>query len=174
MMANVAGYAASSRLCGPAECPRRDVKMSNPAAVLFDSVRTCIRTAGRLLPQHCALCAAPCAYALVCERCDRALPRLGAACPRCAMPMAGGAVCGKCLARPPPWNRACAAFAYAFPLDRLVVAMKYRGVFAYADFLAHALAASITDAPEVIVPLPLAAARQRARGFNQAAEIARR
>jgi len=88
--------------------------------------------------------------------------------------MQGGVSCGKCLARPPPWDRACAAFAYAFPLDRLLVAMKYRGVFAYADFLADALSQSISHAPDIVVPLPLAPARQRERGFNQAAEIARR
>lgn len=148
--------------------------MSNFTAALFDSILEGTRAAGRLLPQHCALCAVPCADALVCAQCDRALPRLGPACPRCAMPMHGGALCGKCLARPPPWDRASAAFAYAFPLDRLVVAMKYRGVFAYADFLAHALWQSITHAPDIVVALPLAPARQRARGFNQAAEIARR
>jgi ComF family protein len=83
-------------------------------------------------------------------------------------------VCGRCLARPPPWDRAHAAFAYAFPLDRLLVAMKYRGALAYADYLAQALARVVPVLPQVVVALPLARSRQRARGFNQAAEIARR
>ena len=148
--------------------------MSNFTAAIFDSLAACARRARPLLPQHCALCGAPCASALVCDPCDRALPRLPAACPRCALPIAGGAVCGRCLARPPPWDRACAAFAYAFPLDRLLVAMKYRGVLAYADYLAQALACAVTVLPERVVALPLARSRQRVRGFNQAAEIARR
>jgi ComF family protein len=147
--------------------------MSNFMAAIFDSAAG-RRALQRLLPQHCALCAAPCGDALVCFQCDAALPRLGLACPRCAMPMPGGASCGRCLARPPPWDRACAAFAYAFPLDRLLVALKYRGTLAYAEFFAHALVRSIRQRPDAIVALPLAASRQRARGFNQATEIARR
>jgi len=90
------------------------------------------------------------------------------------LPVAGGVLCGHCLARPPPWDCACAAFAYAFPLDRLLVAMKYRGMLAYADYFAAALAAVVTRLPDCIVALPLAPSRQRMRGFNQAAEIARR
>lgn len=147
--------------------------MSNFMAAVFDSGAG-RRALQRLLPQHCALCATPCGDALVCRECDAALPRLGLACPGCAMPMPGGVSCGRCLARPPPWDRACAAFAYAFPLDRLLVAMKYRGTLAYAEFFAQALAQSIRQLPEAIVALPLAASRQRVRGFNQAAEIARR
>jgi len=134
--------------------------------------------AARLLPQACALCAAPCAGALVCASCDDALPRIGRACPCCALPAPPGTPvatpCGRCLARPPPWGRATAAFAYAYPLDRLVVALKYRGVLAYADFLASALAARVDERPDVVVAVPLARSRQRRRGFNQADEIARR
>jgi ComF family protein len=55
-----------------------------------------------------------------------------------------------------------------------VVALKYRGVLAYADFLAGALACVIDVRPEAIVAVPLSPARQRQRGFNQADEIARR
>jgi ComF family protein len=63
---------------------------------------------------------------------------------------------------------------YAYPLDRLVVALKYRGVLAYADYLADALARRIDVRPDAIVAVPLSPARQRQRGFNQADEIARR
>ena len=152
--------------------------MSNLSAAIFDSVfdnaRRLATHLGRCLPQLCALCAAPCADALVCDGCDRSLPRLGAACPRCAMPVLAGTVCGKCLARPPPWGNAIAAFVYAYPLDRLLQAMKYRGVYAYADFLAAALARSIGELPEAVVAMPLAPHRQQERGFNQAEEIGRR
>lgn len=90
------------------------------------------------------------------------------------MPVTDGTVCGKCLARPPPWGNVTAAFVYAYPLDRLLQAMKYRGVHAYADFLAAALARSVAALPEAVVPVPLAPQRQQERGFNQAEEIARR
>jgi ComF family protein len=152
--------------------------MSNFRAAIFDSVCGAARSAAQLLPQACALCAAPCGTALVCAACDSALPRLGPACPCCALPSPRAAdpsaPCGRCLARPPPWGRATAAFAYGYPLDRLVVALKYRGMLAYADFLANALSARIEAHPDAIVAVPLALSRQRRRGFNQADEIARR
>ena len=150
------------------------MSMSNFRDALFDSLRRFARGAGHVMPQACALCAAPCGVALVCPPCEAALPRTGPACPCCALPSTAGAVCGKCLARPPPWGDATAAFAYAFPLDRLVAALKFRGVLAYADFFADALAACIDMRPDALVAVPLAPVRQRRRGFNQADEIARR
>jgi ComF family protein len=152
--------------------------MSNFRDALFDSWRRLARGAAHLLPQACALCAAPCGSALVCAPCDGALLRVGSACPCCALPSPSGATpatpCGRCLARPPPWGRASAAFVYAYPLDRLVVGLKYRGTLAYADFLAAALATCVDVRPDVVVAVPLARSRQRQRGFNQAGEIARR
>jgi ComF family protein len=132
------------------------------------------------LPQSCAFCAAPCGSLLVCVACCADLPRIAGACPRCALPAPGGVVCGACLARPPPFAAAFSAFAYAFPLDRLLQAFKYGGRLSHADFFAEALSARVaqrpagTPWPDILVALPLAPARQRARGFDQAAEIARR
>jgi len=152
--------------------------MSNFQRALFDSLHRAVRSAQAALPQACALCAAPCAGALVCSPCRRALPWMGAACPCCASPSPPGtattAPCGRCLAQPPPWARVTAAFAYAYPLDRLVVAMKYRGLVAYADFFAEALAARVNVNADALVAVPLTRTRQRERGFNQADEIARR
>ncbi len=78
--------------------------------------------------------------------------------------------------------RRVAAFAYAFPTDRLLQRIKYGGRIALAEWAGAALAvggasprsrvASAAIARRVIVPLPLAASRQRERGFNQAREIA--
>lgn len=134
----------------------------------------------RALPQSCALCAAPCGSLLVCAACCAGLPRIASACPLCALPAPGAAVCGACLSRPPPFAAAFAAFAYAFPLDRMLQAFKYGGRLSHAEFFAEALSASVaqrpvgTPWPDAVVALPLAPARQRARGFDQAAEIARR
>jgi ComF family protein len=148
--------------------------MSNAAAAIFDKCSRWRAAAQRLLPQQCALCAAACSDALVCAACDRALQRLGPACPRCALPTPGGDVCGRCVARPPPFAATCAAFVYTFPIDRLLHALKYRGALAYADYFAGALARTVAKDPDLLVPLPLAPARQRERGFNQAHEIALR
>jgi ComF family protein len=162
--------------------------LSNSAAGKFDSDAGGRPSAGfaltrvfrRALPQQCAFCAAPCGSLLVCAACSASLPRIDNACPRCALPVQGGAVCGACVARPPPFAAAFAAFAYAFPLDRLLHAFKYGGRLSHADFLAAALGDTAARRPagrpwpDALVALPLAQARQRQRGFDQAAEIARR
>ena len=135
------------------------------------------------LPQRCALCAGEAGDALVCPACAAALPCLSSACPVCALPCAGGATCGACLRRPPPYAATVAALVYAFPVDRLLQQLKYAGRLALADWAAEALIARVREAlpsrpagdrPDRVVALPLAAARQRERGFNQAREIARR
>jgi ComF family protein len=149
---------------------------SAPAAFSFLSLR---RLATRLLPQACALCAAGSGDSILCAPCMNALPPLPVACPSCARPSSGGAVCGACLRKPPPYATTLAACSYAYPLDRLVQALKYSRQLALAQPLGDALAAAAMRAPRwyvrpgVLVALPLAAARQRERGFNQAIEIAR-
>ena len=134
----------------------------------------------RALPQVCAFCVAPCGCALVCPTCSEALPRVQSPCPTCALPASRGNRCGACQIRPPPFAAAYAAFVYAFPLDRLLQAFKYGGHLAPADFFALALAERVARRdcampwPDALVALPLSLSRQRERGFDQAAEIARR
>jgi len=141
------------------------------------------RALRRSLPQTCVLCAASAGDELVCVRCSRALPRLPPVCPVCALPVGSHATCGACLRRPPPFAATIAALVYAFPADRLVQEMKYRGRLALAEWAAAELAAAVAidlasrgpaQYPQCVVPLPLAARRQRERGFNQAREIAAR
>jgi ComF family protein len=99
----------------------------------------------------------------------------------CALPADGAAICGACLARPPPFAATVAAFSYAFPVDRLLRELKYGGRLANAEWLASHLARAVAAAhrlrdprqlPDRVIALPLAASRQRERGFNQAREIA--
>jgi ComF family protein len=123
----------------------------------------------------CFLCRGA-AGAVLCAACDADLPRLGAPlCPRCALAAPAGAVCGRCLAQPPAYDATVAALAYAFPADVLVQALKFRGELALAPLLGALLAARLErDARvDLVLPVPLSAARLRARGFNQALEIAR-
>lgn len=153
--------------------------LSNAAGARFDSFWALAR---RALPQACALCAAPSRDALVCAACARALPRIAPACPRCALPAPSGTLCGRCLVHPPSFDAALCAFAYAFPVDRLLQRLKYGGALALASWAAgawvealqqRATAGPAVALPDAIVPVPLTAARQRERGFNQASEIAR-
>jgi hypothetical protein len=103
---------------------------------LLDAFATSLR---RALPQTCALCAAAAGDALVCAGCAGDLPRLPAACPICALPSAPATACGACLKRAPPFATTIAPFAYAFPVDRLVQALKYRAQLALGGWLADAL-----------------------------------
>ena len=111
---------------------------------------------------------------LVCAACTAELPRLPAGCPRCALPSPQGALCGRCLAEPPHFDATVAVFAYDFPADALVHALKVRGELALGRFLGLLLAGLVTRFDvDHVVPVPLAPARLRARGYNQAVEIAR-
>jgi ComF family protein len=123
----------------------------------------------------CFLCRGK-AAALLCAACDADLPRLGPElCPRCALASPGGAVCGRCLTQPPAYDATRAAFAYAFPADALIQALKFRGELALAPLLGDFLALRIpAREADCLVPVPLSSARLRSRGYNQALEIARR
>jgi ComF family protein len=113
---------------------------------------------------------------LLCRRCAADLPRLGLqACPCCALPGTDAGQCGRCLTEPPAFDATRAAFAYAFPVDRLIHALKYQGRLALCEWAADAIAAVLppSERPDLIVAMPLSASRQRERGYNQALEIAR-
>lgn len=133
------------------------------------------QAAATLLPRDCLLCAAPGGEDLLCSACAAGLPRLPEArCPVCAMPTPDALTCGACLKRPPHFDATAAVFRYEFPLDRLIQSLKYAHRLASADFLGRALAAlHVTRPPDMILPVPLSAARLAQRGFNQAVEIAR-
>jgi len=100
---------------------------------------------------------------------------LGSACPRCALPGVHNTECGACIAHAPHYDASCAAFIYAYPLDKLVQALKYGGQLALASLFARRLHERLGEASgiDVIAPLPLHPARLARRGFNQAADIAK-
>jgi ComF family protein len=153
--------------------------LSNFLGTTLDNVRRgALDAARRALPQRCELCAAPSGALLLCSACLHSLPRLGPACPVCALPTPAGEVCGGCLAYPPPFAATLAAFAYAFPVDRLMHAFKYHGRLALAEWAADAILAErgrLRPAlpPDRLIALPLSRERQRERGYNQAHEIGR-
>ena len=128
-----------------------------------------------LLAQDCLLCQAASGERLLCEACEHELPATASACPRCALAGSSNAECGACIADPPHYDASCAAFIYAYPVDALVQALKYGGQLALAEWFAHKLLQRVGQVAgvDLIVPLPLHPARLAARGFNQAAEIAK-
>ncbi|HEX6268448.1 MAG TPA: double zinc ribbon domain-containing protein, partial [Burkholderiales bacterium] len=121
----------------------------------------------------CYLCRGQ-ARGIVCGECRAELPRLGGElCPRCALPSPCAAVCGRCLAEPPDYDATVAPLAYDFPADALVHALKFRGELSLAPLLAGILGERLSSREDidVLIPVPLSAARLRSRGYNQALEI---
>jgi ComF family protein len=129
----------------------------------------------RLLPaQLCLLCGAASHEGAWCGACDASLPYLTAPhCPVCALPTLNGATCGRCLKRAPQFERTVAVYAYAFPLDKLVQALKFNEQLMLAQQFANTLAQRVLIRPDCIVAMPLHPARLRERGFNQSTEVAR-
>jgi len=127
-----------------------------------------------LLPkQPCILCGAP-SHDVWCSACDAALPCLNPAhCPVCALPVLDGLICGLCLQQPPHFKRTLAVYAYAFPLNKLVLAFKYGEKFHLAKLLGDKLAQGVTVRPDCVVAMPLHPTRLQQRGFNQSLQLAR-
>lgn len=129
------------------------------------------------LPQSCVLCGMRAEGGLLCGGCAGDLPTLPEPrCPQCALPSADGGLCGHCLKRPPRFDRTRAALAYDFPLDALVQAFKYQHRLELADLFSTLMAeqAAGHPLPDLLLPMPLHAERLAERGYNQAAEVARR
>jgi ComF family protein len=124
--------------------------------------------------QPCLLCGAMSRHGAWCAACNASLPYLnGMLCPVCALPTPDGTPCGRCLKKQPLFERTVSPFAYAFPLDRLVQALKFNGHLHLAHGLADHLARCITQCPDCVVPMPLHPARLAQRGHNQSLELAK-
>jgi len=152
----------------------REEGLSNSATVL-NQLRSVLRHAVDVLaPQDCFACGASSGGEALCPGCAAELPIPGPACPQCAAPVAQGELCGHCLSAPPAFDATFAAFEYAFPVDRMVQALKYQYRLSMAPFFAGALLRSTLPLDNaILLPMPLHVQRLRERGFNQAVEIAR-
>ena len=137
-------------------------------------MNSCLHFVRARWPQACQLCGTESSGDTLCAPCVADLPWLPRnRCAVCAAPIGAGAVCGACLDRPPRFDRVEAPFAYRFPVDALIHALKYGGRLALARTLGEALAQAVPRDADAIVPMPLARGRLAERGFNQALEIAR-
>jgi len=137
------------------------------------------RRLGGLWPGRCLACAEPGPPGRdLCVACFAALPWNRHACARCALPLPGlvpGQLCGACLRRPPPVQATRAAFVYAAPLDRLLPRFKFHRDLAAGRLLSQLMVLDLAGAerPRALLAVPLHRARLRARGYDQALELAR-
>jgi len=145
----------------------------NPARLCHIAARALLQR----LPTQCALCGDPGEAGLaLCGPCRAELPWNTYACGRCAEPVphASARYCARCLRKPPAFDAAWAPLLYAEPVDQLITAMKFHGRLAYAQLLGAVIARQPpAGRVDRVVPVPLHRSRLRARGYNQAAELAR-
>jgi ComF family protein len=149
-----------------------------PARSLISSMTTPLRRLAARVGGACLVCRSGCVGGF----CDDCLARFALPvhrCDGCALGVpAGQARCGACLLAPPLQRRSLAALHYAFPWDGLVQRFKYREAPELALPLVGRLQAAVQAAgplgADLLVPVPVSAAKLRERGYNQAWELARR
>ncbi len=130
------------------------------------------------LPSLCAICHGWSAQRICPDCCTRFAPRLPR-CRRCALQVPRGVTdCGRCLRRPPPFDSAFAAVDYAHPWAALIARLKFGEALDLAPALGSLLCSAVAAAqppaaPNLLLPVPLAPARLRQRGYNQSWEVAR-
>jgi len=146
-----------------------------------------------VFPALCPVCQTPLGAGRrdpLCGTCWEAITRLGAptcevcgAAPPTRSPLAPPAprivrTCAACTASPPPYDYARSAALYADELRDALHAFKFAGRRALAaplgDLAAEQCGATLPDGIDALIPVPLARERERERGFNQAALLARR
>jgi ComF family protein len=139
---------------------RHSVNLDRP---LKSTLRRLLGALGSLVaPPQCVLCDRPGLAGPVdlCAACLAGLPR-----PADDQPIPGSDFALVCC----PWS-------FDFPVDALVRALKFRGERCHArlfgTLLARERARHGVPLPGLVVPVPLHPLRLRARGYNQAAELA--
>lgn len=131
----------------------------------------------------CVACLDPAASYGLCPGCRKDLPWNRWHCRQCALPLAFPSdqmSCGECQRDPPPFTRVIAPWHYRFPVDGMIHRYKSSGQRAFAKPLLHGLGQHLAEIltkhpdwrPELLVPSPMHPSRRRARGFNQASDIA--
>lgn len=115
----------------------------------------------------------------LCGRCADALPILRAPCPRCGREAGLSAVvapCARCRAETYDLDAVVAPLAYRGVARDLVLTLKFARRTPAAVPLGLLLADAVSAARlpgDLLVPVPLSAARLRERGFDQADELSR-
>ena len=127
-----------------------------------------------LYPPRCAGCQH--SGHVLCPSCLAQIPPLERACQRCSAPLSPGNVCLSCQSAPLKLSGLRAVSTYQEPLRSYIHALKYDGNTRLAQplggLLARAYRASSIRA-DAIVPVPLHSERERQRGYNHAALLAR-
>ncbi len=137
-----------------------------------------------LFPRRCPVCGQVVMPkgALICPACTGKLSWVsGPLCRRCGKEVADETIeyCRDCTRRRPSFERGMALINYNETASRSMAQIKYKNRREYLDFYGAAIVKRLGPrilkiAPSLLIPVPVHPSRRRARGFNQAEELARR
>ena len=132
-------------------------------------------------PRRCPVCdkAVKPFGSLICEECKKKIKYIKAPyCQKCGKELKDkrAVFCHDCGSREHSYDRGMALFAYPSVADS-IYRFKYCGRQEYAAYYGERIAAVLGEKilalkPDVLVPVPIHAAKKRARGYNQAELIA--
>ena len=127
-----------------------------------------------LFPPRCAVCGS--AESFLCSRCQESLT--SAELPRCTVCWQPGtrSVCSKCERAQPAFVGLRSPYVFQGGARELVHGLKYQHQSVLAEPMAELLFRFLADdqlPADVLVPVPLFPRRQRVRGYNQSALLAR-
>lgn len=124
-----------------------------------------------LYPRRCAACRARGEW--LCPSClDECIAHGEGCCGRCGARIRGSS-CAMCERYIRHLGELRAAYEYSGPVRDLVHRFKYDGVSAAADWMAEQMPVEWLPPDAVLVPVPLHNTRERERGYNQSALLAR-
>ena len=127
-----------------------------------------------VVPMACVTCGRD--GSPLCERCEHDMPSLKRPfCSRCAEPNST-LICRRCAETRPAFDKIVAPYLARGAARELVHKLKYNDARAYSERIAGLLAEFLdreSISGDVISPVPLHPARERRRGYNQSALIAR-
>ena len=129
-----------------------------------------------IFPSRCVGCGTYGSF--LCQSCQAALLRARPPrCPVCWQPQRQGDPCGRCLEERPAFQGARSPYLYQGAARDAVHALKYSYLSALAQPMAQLMARYVEEEEaieaDLVVAVPLYARRQRLRGYNQSALLAR-
>jgi len=128
-----------------------------------------------LFPSRCVGCGAYGSF--LCQSCQAELPRARPPrCPICWQPQRQGVPCSRCREERPAFQGARSSYIYEGAAREAVHALKYNYLSALAQPMAQLMARYVEEEgieADLLVAVPLYVRRQRLRGYNQSALLAR-
>lgn len=128
-----------------------------------------------LYPPACGGCGKP--GSRWCRVCQQEVSLITAPlCRTCGQPVNSGDLCTACKTHPPGYDQLRSFSVFAGPIRNALHRLKYRGEISLGDALAEPLIdfwGELKWGIDCVAPVPLSAKRIQARGYNQAAFLAK-